>query len=346
MLTENELEKSRAELFFSTLRKIADDPINSIVVGSIITPGNKLVEIANILTTMQTDVKLVEFAKFAVSVIFELISSVNITSTAAKDKMWKGVNTFIISENELKNDLISFLNDTVELNCDTKQLFFCEFVMLLIEQLILLCSEKTTKNIEDPIQKLTPEEEQIVCYISGFIVFSLKTKYKRLIKSPQAEIVAVAALQFLKSLELKNSIKGDSFKEYVHAWVNLKSRGGLVKVNDGMFRFTCVIENIVRQTLTIGFIRNYKGEDLRDILYKKLLKDPIVAYGWENLSRKISNEHLKYILKRQIMKKWIDLRAKSYVNAYVQLLKHQITSTSKNTKPLQTGEPALRKTLF
>ena len=64
--------------------------------------------------------------------------------------------------------------------------------------------------------------------------------------------------------------------------------------------------------------------------------------SWESLSRNIPNEALSKTLKMQFMLKWIDIRTRSYVRAYVQILK-RVSVKSKKTKISKKADPGMRK---
>ena len=64
-------------------------------------------------------------------------------------------------------------------------------------------------------------------------------------------------------------------------------------------------ENTVRQLLTIDMLRNYRGEDLRDLLMTSLEKHDGINVTWDNLSRLIPNDDLRKELKREILVKWV-----------------------------------------
>eukprot|EP00111_Clytia_hemisphaerica_P010627 TCONS_00031059-protein len=111
---------------------------------------------------------------------------------------------------------------------------------------------------------------------------------------------------------------------------------------------------VVRRVLNVKFLRDYKSQDLRDVLLTRLMKNYLVLKGWEELSKTLNNESLKKILFKQILEKWIDLRLRSYVRAFVQVLKRRFsrekskkTDGEKLEKPAsQITEPGLRKSLY
>ena len=211
-------------------------------------------------------------------------------------------------------------------------------------------------SVDTDIENLTlsEEEQQTLYYVAGYIVHSLKKKYTKILKAHPQNIPAISAQQFLDSVQIKSKEKvcGMSFLDFTRKWVEILDKGGLVRVNDDMFIFIRRIEYAARNVLNVKFVTKYKGQDLRDIIYQELDSSSLVTKYWESLSRNIPNKELKKFLREQIIRKWVDIRAHSFVAAYVQVLKRKLrnmTSEEKNKSKVslsQVAEPSLRKTLF
>ena len=101
--------------------------------------------------------------------------------------------------------------------------------------------------------------------------------------------------------------------------------------------------------MTVDLMRKNQKEDMREIFKVKLITVPEVSAIRVSLSRKMLNRQLSNKLFKQIIEKWIDLRA--YVTVFVQILKRKINSLPKEMKkvysvePIKKAEPAFRKTL-
>ena len=68
----------------------------------------------------------------------------------------------------------------------------------------------------------------------------------------------------------------------------------------------------------------------------------IKAGAWCSLTRYIENDSLKDTMKIATLKNWIGIRARSFVNAWAQLVKRKRGKINISNK----SEPSLRKTLF
>ena len=103
------------------------------------------------------------------------------------------------------------------------------------------------------------------------------------------------------------------------------------------------IEDVSRKVFNKNLINSYQGEDLRDTLMRCFKASPIVDSPWATLTRHVEDEKAKAILKEIILRKWIDIRARAFANAWIQKLKLMSFKTGKG--PSKKAEPALRKTL-
>ena len=65
-------------------------------------------------------------------------------------------------------------------------------------------------------------------------------------------------------------MKANSFHNYVKKWTEIQGRGGLIQVNNSMFIFVKRIEYNLCSILNTNLISVYKGEDLRELIEKKL----------------------------------------------------------------------------
>ena len=81
---------------------------------------------------------------------------------------------------------------------------------------------------------------------------------------------------------------------------------------------------------------------MRDVNEGKISDNKLIMKAWNVFSRSITNETLLNSIKKQMILKWIDIRAKSFVNTYIQVLKHRINS---HTSDGENKLAALRKTL-
>ena len=86
---------------------------------------------------------------------------------------------------------------------------------------------------------------------------------------------------------------------------------------------------------------------MREVLHEKISNNTDINYTWDSMCRHIPHNDLQQVLKKQFVSKWIDLRAKAFVNCYVQVVKrHAKKSKGGKLKSFsKKAEPAMRKKL-
>ena len=320
-----------------------------------ITPGNKVKKLAeecivifntnpNILTSRSIEL----VGKLAI-----IIKSVKFLKPASRDSMWHEVLLLMKDKAMLKSweDFLRENSNFVQSTFSSMFHYVCMEIVRFIMKYENLKRESAPKEVIDI--ELTQDEQQVVYYVAGYVVFSLLRKYKKINLNNPANTAAIAAIQLLSSLEAKNysKVQGYSFLQFAKKWLELVNRGGLIKVHDDMFIFIRQVENTMRTVLNIHLIKTYHGQDLREIIQEKLEQNQFINKVWETISRNVPNTDLSKILKKQIIAKWIDIRAQSFVSSYIQILKRKLSSMSKEEKQQanvnlsKVAEPALRKTL-
>ena len=74
----------------------------------------------------------------------------------------------------------------------------------------------------EPASHLTNSEQKILYYVAGYVIYSLKNKYNRMLKSLKSKEIAVAPCQILDSLQVSGvqSIKAENVLSFTHKWVS------------------------------------------------------------------------------------------------------------------------------
>ena len=108
------------------------------------------------------------------------------------------------------------------------------------------------------------------------------------------------------------------------------------------FIFVRHVQSVARTVLNKSLMRDYCGEDLRDVLLEKFLKHDLIDKSWCSLTRYIENDSLKDTLEIAILKNWVGISARSFVNAWMQLVKRKSETINISNK----SEPSLRKSFF
>ena len=252
------------------------DSFNVMTVGSMETKGNKMAKLAGFLVYQvhETD------AQSFVMKVVKLIKATNILNMNSRENMWQTIlkeSNNSLFEQIFKNGIEKF--EYYEKSV-VQGLGF-DVLMRVVREIFKYDNDKMTKKDQKIEIKLTDEDQQIIHYVAGYIIFALTNKYRRLCENSK-NFGAKDILLFLGALKIKSTdeFSGENFLKFVERWTNLVNRGGLVRINSDLFVFIRRVETVVQKILTLHFLRRYHGEDLRDHLKDKLQNNHFVTLGW------------------------------------------------------------------
>ena len=176
------------------MKNISSDPINSLNIGNYDSPGNKLKRLCNTLLSQERDnTKITD----TVLAVFALFKDVNIVKEKDQEMLWKLIHNYKVNERIIKEWYI-YLR---QYNDDSSSYLYLldTFVMNIVSYVIELENRGKYKNlpVTPKAVHLNDNEQQILRYVSGHIVFSLKKKYNLFSKSSKSKKVDIAALQLL-----------------------------------------------------------------------------------------------------------------------------------------------------
>jgi len=347
--TNHEYVKDSEKFVLSALQTSISDYANNIKIPGIVTPGNKVVTLASVAVSVITESTESNnlLCQELVKNIADIVKTVNFKKPSSREKMWSELLSMV------KKDYAStkFYGILKKKSPEYEEAIFCSLYQSIclevLNSIMKYTNESRRTKITSGDLSMTNEENQILHYVAGYVVFSLSKKYKALLKEKPKNNIAIAVIEFLKSLKVSSNaeLSGNTLAEYIEKWTKLVSRGYLVEVNKVMYEFIYKIEMVARNILNVNYIKTYRNEDLRDSLHQQISSNDELSCVWMEMSRNFPNEKLAIILKEQIFMKWIDLRANSFVICYVQMLKRKLAQTKKGEKISTSSEPALRKTL-
>ena len=186
--------------------------------------------------------------------------------------------------------------------------------------------------------KLSPKEENIIRYVSGYVPYALIKFYNRYPNNNTGK-------SFIKTLDSLATVKSEenkkSFLFYTSVWMDCTDRGGLFNVNDTAYLFFRSMENCVRSAFNINLIRTYNGENLAKLMKTELSTNSHVIYHWDCVTE---NSQLNEVCKRHLLQRiityWVNIRGNAFAKAWVdQNKKNRAKNLSKK------GEHSLRKQL-
>ena len=190
------------------------------------------------------------------------------------------------------------------------------------------CSSKQVDDGVAEVHILTFEEENAIRYAAGYVLRAVKKKVSKSSKQYKDQVVEAIDAMLVDDVE-ENDISS--------SWVAIVHRGGLVHINDDLYRVFVAMELEIRRHLKTETASEMaslpKGK-----LNASLLENEDVQFYWCivccEIPEKVAVEALK-----SIAELWITIRGFSFAKSYMEMYKQ------KASKSLQRSK-ALRKNLF
>ena len=329
-----EFNENAVKTLIESFEKVATNKIYQIQRKNFTSPGNKAVKLADsILKSEKTE----DFDKLALNLSRICLELIQLRTNQASARESLCTKLHCCCKNAELKDLFLKVVMTHDGADDNTCMFLLNSILKFFFQISLnwrnekLLSDNT-KTID---VKLSIEEQTTLRYVAGFIPFSLGKRFK----NKQNSDIGKMVMETILSWQANPAETDKTFLEFSKSWTEKVNRGGLFLVNDDFFIFIRRIENVARSVLNCNLILNYKGEDLRDVLMEKFNKSELIDIGWESLTKNLQSEETKKLLKQIILRKWVGIRAKSFLKCWVRMLKRKKQNVS------EKSEPSLRKTL-
>ena len=183
-----------------------NDPINNRSVNRRITPGNEIKLLAeDMLSVFQRHPELLSSkSNELVAAIANSIKSASFTKAASRELMWKNVLVMMQDKklSEKWNNVFTFREKPCKRTVFSALFYFV--CMEVIKYIIKFENDRQLKNTTCVMAdlKLTDEEQQVIYYVAGYIVFSILKKYRNIERNNPRNATCSAAIQFLLSLKL------------------------------------------------------------------------------------------------------------------------------------------------
>ena len=141
-----------------------------------------------------------EFKKITQEVTQEVhqhLVATNVKYLADQNKSWKVIHSMIVKGSKWQGFVLKCINLTVAPTVISS--FFYSLVTTYITKL-LKQHNSNSQNFQELKLELRKEEEKILYYVAGYLIFSLLNKYRKLEKSKKKHHIAIASIQLLESL--------------------------------------------------------------------------------------------------------------------------------------------------
>ena len=227
--------------------------MNTMVIPEIETQRNKVRKLSmEVLGSSNNGSKneFKEITKYIAQEVHQHLVALNVKCLADQNRFWKVIHNIIVKDSKWEGFALKCINPSVS------PIVISSLVYSLVTITELLI-QHSSQNVQELKLELSKEEEKILYYVAGYLVFSLLKKYRKLEKRKKKHHIAIASMQFLESLRVSgdNSFNSNDFETYVQEWLCQVNCGGLIKVNQKAFFFIYNIEITVRDLLNISIIK-------------------------------------------------------------------------------------------
>ena len=190
------------------------------------------------------------------------------------------------------------------------------------------CSHPSTMSIHT----LTPDEENIIRYASGYVPMVLMKRHERNVSEKSASFVECLSCMAVNGEE-------STILEYTSQWVSKVNRGGLFEVNDMGYLLFREIEINLRDKLTklLQPSTTVQLLDRKEEFITSAIQDNNIQFYWTMLSVDIDSEQESVELLKEIVELWLTIRGFSITGQWMEIYKYSAKTTKKSK--------SLRKTL-
>ena len=261
--------------------------------------------------------------------IFEEVS--RISSHGEKlEKCWSQFHSLRVSVlPKLWSDLLNLCGlDSKEQN---DRLVFQSLLQAMFERELkkFLSTSATSSTARDP-PEITPDEQAIIMWASGYVPLSLIRRYK---KSKSSK--AVSFVQCLRNMDV--GVYEEDFCDYARHWFDINNRGGAFEMNNTAFTLFLQLEQLVRAYLLT--LQPHTQANKLDAIVDEIRRDRSVDFHWSKLSVDLSKEDSSELL-GEVINLWMTMRGYSIAGAWQEQYKFV---TGKHTKQKSSLRKELKK---
>ena len=329
LLTNEEVRDQTTQLWIRAIHCIDNDL--SYFISDDVTVKKRKEALQKVKDSIQSNMDLYQIITSNLYDIVNACESHTLLSEGRKS-MWREFYNYLSSNQNSSWSIVKNVSGVENFDLLKFKLSSKLVELLFTENVDVAVSVDDSDATSEP-SKIDDREQNILKYVSGFVVFSLTKKYSLLDNEVHTKFVKV-----LDTWSLKNANQAVWF-EFKDKWLNLVNRGGLVDVNNDCFLFFRSIEYTVRKVFNVNILKDYMGQNLKEVLKIKILKNRHVLYCWDKLVEGdlLSLSEKEHFFKRVIIY-WVDIRGRAFVRAWVDGLRSQCKVSNK-------GEHSLRKQL-
>ena len=291
--------------------------------------------VSKVLEETETSQKMAMFDDFARSLHCELealVTSVPLTSASHRQSMWENYHRIRI--NEVADIWRKFVKELDTETVDT-------LLQQMINDIVFNDIVKFHTPVESrstPKKQLSPLEETIIRYASGYVPRSL---IKRYVSREEEKYAVFVDCLINMSASCQESIDC-SFFDYTKRWTSIVNRGGLFETNEQSFLLFREIELVLQSTLESTLLDSARAtidcDNRKEKILCEITSDEDVLFHWSLSAVCITNEDESMELLKDIVQLWLTIRGFSLAKEWME--QHKITARKTSYK-----SKGLRKTL-
>ena len=181
-----------------------------------------------------------------------------------------------------------------------------------------------------------PREQNIVRYVSGYIIFAIMKQYKA-----NRNLINDGFLKLLETFADLGTYYQQHFLDNTRVWIDCCDRGGLFKVSDNVYLFFRSMEYAVRSVFNKNTLQKYIGQNLKEVICSITLTRHHVIHNWDVITREseLSDEQKRHLLVKTVVY-FTNIRGNAFIKAWVDQAKKKPDS-----KLSKKGEHSVRKQL-
>ena len=176
--------------------------MNTMVIPGIETQGNKsrklCMEVLG-FSNHGSKNEIKEITKDIAQEVHQHLVAMNVKCLADQNRFWKLIHSMIVKDSKWEDFVLKCINPAVAPTIISSLLY--SLVTSYITELLKQHSSNS-QSFQELKLELSKEEEKILYYVAGYLVFSLLKKYRKLEKSKKKHHIVIASIQFLESLRV------------------------------------------------------------------------------------------------------------------------------------------------
>ena len=241
-----------------------------------------------------------------------------------KEKMWRAYHRLRTAVS-FRNDWKVFLHDSISQQACPA--FYQHVTSIVFKELMKAEFPLPPPDIaEHPDRPLTFEERNALRFVAGYVCRKVRTKLE-VSSIPEKEEMVLCIMSFAGDEEDET--------EETELWLNTIDRGGLWHVNDTVYAFFAIVEEITRRFFTTHKFSQLQSQDnMKQKMLEHLLHHGDVLFQWCFLTTSVSDSVASLLLER-IIQLYVTVRGFGFATSCLEMFKQNMKQSLQRKKALR-----------